>query len=129
DGDRLAVLWVDFAARLAVSTCSCRTNVLAFWPERAGARGRGRGRIGKNLLAGSSRSSSRSLPAHHPVRSPTTEVGIRSPRFDVGYIIRRGEYAPSGAFEREERRAGRVGYGASPVAGILPVVSATSQLR
>lgn len=43
DGDRLAVLWVDFAAGLAVSTCSCRTNVLAFWPGRAGARGRGRG--------------------------------------------------------------------------------------
>jgi len=31
------------AAGLAGSTCSCRTNVLAFWSGRVGARGRGRG--------------------------------------------------------------------------------------
>ncbi|EGI59782.1 hypothetical protein G5I_12069 [Acromyrmex echinatior] len=146
DGDRLAVLWVDFAARLAVSTCSCRTNVLAFWPERAGARGRGRGgahepagvsvgsghslgraytldiRIGKNFQQDSMTRPGGFLTrvvhngkegyialqdisyviAHHPVTSSATEVDIRSPRFDVGYIIRRSEYAPSG-FEREER--------------------------
>ncbi|KYN14676.1 hypothetical protein ALC57_13090 [Trachymyrmex cornetzi] len=101
DGDRLAVLWVDFAARLAISTCSCRTNVLAFWPERAGARGRGRG--GAHEPAGVSVGSGHSLG-----RAYTLDVDIRSPRFDVGYIIRRSEYAPSG-FEREEREGRRAG--------------------
>ncbi|KYQ49565.1 hypothetical protein ALC60_11349 [Trachymyrmex zeteki] len=55
----------------------------------------------------SSRSSSRSPLAHHPVTSSATEVDIRSPRFDVGYIIRRSEYAPG--FEREEREGRRAG--------------------
>ncbi|EZA60174.1 hypothetical protein X777_15111 [Ooceraea biroi] len=36
------------------------------------------------------------------------EVDIRSPRFDVGYVIRRSEYAPSGS-EREERAGCRAG--------------------
>lgn len=101
------------------------------------------------------------LPAppreHRPVTSSAAEVDIRSPRFDVGYVIRRSEYAPSGS-EREERAGRRAercarregargGYSngptlvwkcarckddggiGGPVAGILPVVSATSEPR
>lgn len=48
------------------------------------------------------------LPARHPVTSSAAEVDIRSPRFDVGYVIRRSEYAPSGS-EREERAGCRAG--------------------
>lgn len=44
------------------------------------------------------------LSAHHPVTS--AEVDIRSPRFDVGYVIRRSEYAPSGSRSKKKTRAG-----------------------
>lgn len=102
----------------------------------------------------SSSSFSRPLPPRSSSRY--VEVDIRSPRFDVGCVIRRSEYKPSGPDARRARGMScgvmargkqediqmavllygnardvkmTVGYDASPVAGILPVVTATSQPR
>lgn len=86
---------------------SCVSGIIAV----ARLRAEGRRIVGSRWILicfrQSSRSSSRSPLAHHPVTSSATEVDIRSPRFDVGYIIRRSEYAPG--FEREEREGRRAG--------------------